>query len=112
MAHEASMATPPVVTEEGAADPNLGGVRRRDFINVAAVTFAGVGGAAALYPLIRQLARSRDARPAHPAGQEELADHDGGLHPPRLRAAGRRRGRDQGRVRRLFLPLPRLGLRY
>jgi len=54
------MATPPVVTEEGAADPNPGGVRRRDFINIAAVTFAGVGGAAALYPLISQMAPSAD----------------------------------------------------
>jgi ubiquinol-cytochrome c reductase iron-sulfur subunit len=39
------------------AQPEL---RRRDFINVAAVTFAGVGGAAALYPLISQMAPSAD----------------------------------------------------
>lgn len=36
------------------------GVRRRDFINVAAVATAGVGGAAVLLPLISQMAPSRD----------------------------------------------------
>jgi ubiquinol-cytochrome c reductase iron-sulfur subunit len=37
-----------------------GGVRRRDFINIAAVSFAGVGGAALLYPLINQMNPSAD----------------------------------------------------
>jgi ubiquinol-cytochrome c reductase iron-sulfur subunit len=37
-----------------------GGVRRRDFINVAAVSFAGVGAVATLYPLINQMAPSAD----------------------------------------------------
>ena len=32
-----------------------GGVRRRDFINIAAVSFAGVGAAATLYPLVNQM---------------------------------------------------------
>ena len=36
------------------------GVRRRDFINVAAVGAAGVGGVAVLLPLISQMAPSRD----------------------------------------------------
>ena len=36
------------------------GVRRRDFINVAAVSFAGVGGVAVLYPLINQMNPSAD----------------------------------------------------
>ena len=36
------------------------GVRRRDFINIAAVAAAGVGGAATLYPLISQMAPSKD----------------------------------------------------
>ena len=36
------------------------GVRRRDFINVAAVATAGVGGVAVLLPLISQMAPSRD----------------------------------------------------
>ena len=36
------------------------GVRRRDFINIAAVAAAGVGGVAVLYPLISQMAPSRD----------------------------------------------------
>ncbi len=41
-------------------DVTQDGVRRRDFINVAAVSAAGVGGAAVLYPLISQMAPSRD----------------------------------------------------
>jgi ubiquinol-cytochrome c reductase iron-sulfur subunit len=36
------------------------GVRRRDFINVAAVSFAGVGGLAVLYPLVNQMNPSAD----------------------------------------------------
>ena len=36
------------------------GVRRRDFINIAAVSFAGVGGVAVLYPLINQMNPSAD----------------------------------------------------
>src|SRR3712207_6817075 len=36
------------------------GVRRRDFINIAAVSFAGVGGIATLYPLINQMNPSAD----------------------------------------------------
>jgi ubiquinol-cytochrome c reductase iron-sulfur subunit len=36
------------------------GVRRRDFIEIAAVSAAGVGGAALLVPLISQMAPSRD----------------------------------------------------
>ena len=36
------------------------GVRRRDFINIAAVSAAGVGGAAVLIPLVSQMAPSAD----------------------------------------------------
>ncbi len=36
------------------------GVRRRDFINIAALSFAGVGGASLLYPLINQMNPSAD----------------------------------------------------
>ena len=36
------------------------GVRRRDFINIAAVSAAGVGGIVTLYPLISQMAPSAD----------------------------------------------------
>ena len=56
MAQEAIIETPNPETGDGAAD----GVRRRDFINVAAVTFASVGGVVALYPLISQMAPSAD----------------------------------------------------
>src|SRR5215203_2745579 len=37
-----------------------GGVRRRDFINIAAVSFAGVGAATVLLPLINQMNPSAD----------------------------------------------------
>ena len=40
------------------------GVRRRDFINIAAVSAAGVGGLATLVPLISQMAPSADVRAA------------------------------------------------
>ncbi len=43
----------------GATAPE-GGVRRRDFINIAAVSFAGVGGAAVLFPLINQMNPAAD----------------------------------------------------
>jgi len=36
------------------------GVRRRDFINIAAVSAAGVGGIAIVYPLISQMSASAD----------------------------------------------------
>ena len=56
MAQEAIIEAPNPETGDGAAD----GVRRRDFINIAAVTFASVGGVVALYPLISQMAPSAD----------------------------------------------------
>ena len=142
-------------------------LRRRDFINIAAVSFAGVGAVAVALPLVNQMsppadvlalastevdiskiapgqaiktswrkqpvfvrnltpqeiaagqcrsgqraARPADAGRADQAGQGELADHAWRLHPSGLRAAGRRRGREPRRVRRLFLPLPRLALRH
>jgi len=37
-----------------------GGVRRRDFINIAAVSFAGVGAAAIVLPLVNQMSPSAD----------------------------------------------------
>ena len=39
------------------------GVRRRDFINIAAVSFAGVGGLVTLYPLVNQMNPSADLLP-------------------------------------------------
>jgi ubiquinol-cytochrome c reductase iron-sulfur subunit len=36
------------------------GVRRRDFINIAAVSFAGVGAAVTLFPLVNQMNPSAD----------------------------------------------------
>src|SRR6187549_886620 len=51
-----------VETNEGAVLVADGedGIRRRDFINIAAVSFAGVGGAALLYPLVNQMNPSAD----------------------------------------------------
>jgi len=40
--------------------PSGDGVRRRDFINVAAVSFVGVGAVAAVLPLITQMSPSAD----------------------------------------------------
>ncbi len=52
MAQNAGIAT--------AAEPEGEGVRRRDFINIAAVSAAGVGAVATLYPLISQMSASAD----------------------------------------------------
>ena len=43
-----------------AANGSGDGVRRRDFINIAAVSFAGVGAAAVALPLINQMSPSAD----------------------------------------------------
>lgn len=43
-----------------AGEHGADGVRRRDFLNVAAVSFVGVGGVAALAPLIIQMSPSAD----------------------------------------------------
>lgn len=45
---------------EGMASEAGDGVRRRDFINIAAVSAAGVGAAALLYPLVNQMNPSAD----------------------------------------------------
>ena len=42
------------------AGPTEEGVRRRDFLNVAAVSFAGVGAVVAIAPLLGQMAPSAD----------------------------------------------------
>ena len=55
MAETTGTATPDMV-----ADGGEDGVRRRDFINIAAVGAAGVGGVAVLLPLISQMAPSAD----------------------------------------------------
>ena len=47
----------------GGLKPNASeedGVRRRDFINIAAVSFAGVGAAAAVLPMVYQMSPSAD----------------------------------------------------
>jgi ubiquinol-cytochrome c reductase iron-sulfur subunit len=47
-------------TAETAAPDGGEGIRRRDFIEIAAVSAAGVGGLATLVPLISQMAPSKD----------------------------------------------------
>lgn len=55
------MAEPVNVNQDGTvAGSGEDGVRRRDFINIAAVSFAGVGAAAALIPLVSQMNPSAD----------------------------------------------------
>ncbi len=41
-------------------DDEAGGVRRRDFINIAAVSFAGAGAVATVFPLVNQMNPSAD----------------------------------------------------
>ena len=52
MAHDAGTDAPELTAGDG--------VRRRDFINIAAISAAGVGGLATLVPLISQMAPSAD----------------------------------------------------
>jgi ubiquinol-cytochrome c reductase iron-sulfur subunit len=57
MADTAATADTPIVHDTALESD---GHRRRDFINIAAVSAAGVGGLAVLYPLISQMAPSKD----------------------------------------------------
>lgn len=54
MADTAATATPETagVTDDG--------IRRRDFLDIAAVSAAGIGGLAVVYPLVSQMAPSKD----------------------------------------------------
>ncbi len=52
--------TPPADTSAPAMAGGEDGVRRRDFINIAAVSAAGVGGVFVLLPLVSQMAPSAD----------------------------------------------------
>ncbi len=61
MADTAATADTPIAHDHSLVPTGDGdGVRRRDFINVAAVSAAGVGGAAVLLPLISQMNPSKD----------------------------------------------------
>ena len=51
------MATDTAASSELSTD---GGVRRRDWIHIAALSTAGVGGASLLFPLVSQMAPSKD----------------------------------------------------
>lgn len=54
--------TATAITEAGTDSTIAGdaGIRRRDFVDIAAVSAAGIGGAAVLLPLISQMAPSKD----------------------------------------------------
>ena len=53
--------TQPMMPGEPTPDAGHGdGVRRRDFINIAAVSFAGVGAGVAVLPLVSQMSPSAD----------------------------------------------------
>nr|WP_298932097.1 ubiquinol-cytochrome c reductase iron-sulfur subunit [uncultured Erythrobacter sp.] len=47
-------------TVDNAADAGEDGVRRRDWIHIAALSTAGVGGASVLFPLVSQMAPTAD----------------------------------------------------
>jgi len=53
-------ATGAATAEPHEAGDTSDGVRRRDFINIAALSAAGVGGAAVIFPLVSQMAPSAD----------------------------------------------------
>ena len=54
MADTTATATPDTVTTSD------DGIRRRDFLDIAAVSAAGIGGLAVIYPLVSQMAPSKD----------------------------------------------------
>ena len=54
MADTTATATPDTVTT------TEDGIRRRDFLDIAAVSAAGIGGLAVVYPLVSQMAPSKD----------------------------------------------------
>ncbi|MGI9362078.1 MAG: ubiquinol-cytochrome c reductase iron-sulfur subunit, partial [Parasphingorhabdus sp.] len=56
----ASIDTAVEPSDSAVSEPEIGGVRRRDFINVAAVSFAGVGVVATVFPLVNQMNPSAD----------------------------------------------------
>ena len=102
------------------------GVRRRDFINIAAVSFAGVGAVGLLYPLINQMNPSADVLAlasievdlstiaAGPGDQDHLPQ--AAVVRPQPDAAGNRRGqRGAGRpscaIRRRWPSAPRTARR-
>ncbi|GMN14853.1 ubiquinol-cytochrome c reductase iron-sulfur subunit [Altererythrobacter sp. MTPC7] len=60
MADTSGTATATPAIEPADHDGTHDGVRRRDFINIAALGTAGVGGLAVVYPLISQMAPSAD----------------------------------------------------
>ena len=56
----ASVDTAVEPSDSAAFEPEIGGVRRRDFINIAAVSFGGVGVVATVFPLVNQMNPSAD----------------------------------------------------
>ena len=59
-AHHVARVSMATLEETQVANGADDGVRRRDFINIAAVSFAGVGAAAVVLPLVSQMSPSAD----------------------------------------------------
>ncbi|WP_108810308.1 ubiquinol-cytochrome c reductase iron-sulfur subunit [Sphingorhabdus sp. Alg231-15] len=56
----ASVDTAVEPSDSAVSETEIGGVRRRDFINIAAVSFGGVGVVATVFPLVNQMNPSAD----------------------------------------------------
>lgn len=56
----ASVDTAVEPSDSAVSEPEIGGVRRRDFINIAAISFGGVGVLATVFPLVNQMNPSAD----------------------------------------------------
>lgn len=60
MASNADQAATGGTAEIDDNDPEIGGVRRRDFIHIAAVSVAGAGAVATVFPLVNQMNPAAD----------------------------------------------------
>ena len=58
------------------------GVRRRDFIHIAAISFAGVGGAAFVLPLLGQMSASADVLAQASIEVDRSEEHTSELQSP------------------------------
>ena len=80
MAETAATATPATAGETG------DGIRRRDFLDIAAVSAAGIGGLAVVYPLVSQMAPSKDVLAAS-STEVDVSAIEPGLTPDEVAAA-------------------------
>src|SRR3546814_3352055 len=76
-AYRANLSVQPCKGNRMASETSLNadiedGVRRRDFINIAAVSFAGVGAATVVLPLVNQMNPSADRSEEHTSELKSL----------------------------------------